>query len=213
MSVSSSELNDMKNIMNMMNGGKPTAQSNNSYNQGNNERIELSGPGIITEAEISAMSEVMQRLDSITSDMVNDPEPARQFKQALTESKNKAGLAVGNWQISLHEDPTRLAGKQYYSIYNTATNQIIANDISLYETALHAARLLNNGEFVNSVKMRELFEQDDTYTSHRIDAHRFYIRGKKSNDQHQKQLYESRKQASLDRAVQIRHSLKKNIDL
>jgi hypothetical protein len=66
---------------------------------------------------------------------------------------------------------------------------------------------------VNSWKVRELFEQDDTYTSHKIDVHRFRIRSRKTRDQHQRQLYETRMQASSDRAQQIRDQLKKRLPI
>ena len=212
--VSNEERDYMQNLMNILDGGSHNTEKQQiSESKPTSYPVELAGPGAVTQADVDAMTQVMSRLDSLASDMVADPEPPREFAQALMETRNRSGLKVGNWQISVHEDATRLAGKQYYSIYHSETNQIIANDISLYETALKVARLLNSGEFVNGLKVRELFEQDDSYTSHKIDAHRFYIRSRKSQNRQQRELYESRMQASRDRAMQLRQNLKKNLDI
>jgi len=212
MTVSSEERDFMQNLLDKLNGEVATTKPGKLTEQRKKSGpVELAGPGGVTDSDIMAMSQVLSRLDGLTNDMVNDPEPTQQFSQALHESRNKIGVMVGKWQIAQHEDATRLAGKKYFSIYHSETQQVIANDISLYETALCVARLLNTGEYVNSIKVRELFEQDDSYTSHRIDAHRFLIRGKKSTNPQQRDLYEARMQASRDRAKQILTSVKKSI--
>jgi len=215
MTVSSEERDFMQNLLDKLNGEVATApvKKLTENRKTHAEPVELAGPGAVTQNDIMAMSQVLSRLDELTNDMVSDPEPAQEFKQALHETRNRIGIKVGNWQIAQHEDTARLAGKQYFSIYHSETQQVIANDISLYETALSVARLLNTGEYVNSVKVRELFEQDDSYTSHKIDARRFYIRSRNSTSPAQKELYENRMQASRDRAHLLRNHLKKNLDL
>jgi len=214
MTVSLEERDFMQNLLDKLNGeAANTAPAKLTETRKKSGPVELAGPGGVTDSDIMAMSEVLSRLDGLTNDMVNDPEPTQQFSQALHETRNPLGVKVGKWQIAQHEDASRMAGKQFFSIYHSETQQVIANDISLYETALQVARLLNTGEYVNSVKVRELFEQDDSYTSHKIDAHRFYIRSRKSTSRDQKDLYENRMHASRDRAVALRTQLKKNLDL
>lgn len=212
MTVSEQERNYMQNLLDIMDGKSPAGAQSSPKNLHAplNESVQLAGPGQVTSADVQAMHNVLSKLEHITDDLVQDPEPNQEFRQAIQEQRNTRGMSVGSWQIAVHEDAARLAGKQYYSIHHTQTKQVIANDISLYETALGVARLLNKGEMVNSWKVRELFEQDDTYTHHKIDAHRFRIRSRKTHDQHQRQLYETRMQASSDRAQQIRDHLKKH---
>ena len=215
MTVSSEERDLMQNLLDKLKGesvAPPTRKLTETKSPAARP-VELAGPRAVTQSDIMAMSEVLSRLDGLTNEIVNDPEPAIEFAQALHESRNKLGIKVGKWQIAKNQDDTRLAGKEFFSIYHSETQQVIANDISLYETALSVARLLNTGEYVNSVKVRELFEQDDSYTSHKIDAHRFYIRSRKSTNREQKELYENRMQASKDRAQLLRTQLKKNLDL
>lgn len=211
MTVSEQERNYMQNLLDIVDGKSTSTTVRKPPAKSLRESVgtELAGPGQVTSADVAAMHDVLAKLENITDDLVHDPEPNQEFRQALQEQRNPRGLSVGSWQIAVHEDAARLAGKQYYSIHHTQTQQVIASDISLYETALRVARLLNQGEMVNSWKVRELFEQDDTYTSHKIDAHRFRIRSRKTQDQHQRQLYETRMQASSDRAQQIRDQLKK----
>jgi hypothetical protein len=213
MTVSADERDFMQNLLDKLSGASTPAAVPLAEQRKKSPPVELAGPGGVTDRDIQAMSQVLSRLDGLTTEMVTDPDPAPQFSQALTESRNQLGVKVGKWQIAQHQDATRMAGKNYFSIFHSETQQVIANDISLYETALQVARLLNTGAYVNSVKVRELFEQDDSYTSHKIDAHRFYIRSRKSTSRDQKELYENRMQASRDRAQILRTQLKKNLDL
>lgn len=214
MTVSSEERDFMQNLLDKLNG-EDVPQTKTRLKESNTnvaQPVELAGPGAVTQNDIRAMSEVLSRLDGLTNEIVYDPEPVAEFAQALHESRNNLGVRVGKWQIAKHNDDTRLAGKEFFSIYHSETRQVIANDISLYETALQVARLINSGEYINSVKVRELFEQDDSYTSHKIDERRFYIRSRKTTNREQRELYENRMQASRDRATTLRTQLKKNLE-
>ena len=108
----------------------------------------------------------------------------------------------------IKEDSKRLAGKQFFSIYNTRNNDVIADDISLYETALAVVRHLNSGKFTNSTEVRKLFEQDDAYTSHRVDALMYKRKLITESTEMKRDIFESRYQASLDRAMTAKRTIK-----
>lgn len=211
--VSPEDRDRMKNIMNLMNGGGSDIDLVENYHQP--AMAGAPGIGTVTEADINEMSKLISKLEEITEqvsvDLATDPD--LESKQLLNEYRTPSGVAVGKWQISIHEDAARMAGSKFYSIFHSNTKQIIANDISLYETALSVARLLNEGELVNGTKIRNLFDQDDLYTSHKIDAQRFYIRSRKTRDPKQRELFEVRHHTSKDRAIQIRESLKRKANL
>lgn len=215
MSVSSEDRDAMARIMMAMEGKTPpaTAASNNA---GNNSMVELAGPGQVTNAEINAMADVLTKLNSITNqvvdNMITESKGNREVRDALVTSKNPEGVKVGLYQIMIKEDDKRLAGKQYYSLYNTKTGDIIADDISLYETALNVIKLMNNGKYANSQEVRTLFENDDSYTSHKQDAIRYkraMIISERKNDLGKRDLYESRYQASMDRAMSAKKEIKR----
>ena len=215
MSVSSEDRDAMARIMMAMEGKSlpATAASNNA---GNNSIVELAGPGQVTNAEINAMADVLTKLNSITNqvvdNMITESKGNREVRDALVTSKNQEGVKVGLYQIMIKEDDKRLAGKQYYSLYNTKTGDIIADDISLYETALNVIKLMNNGKYANSQEVRTLFENDDSYTSHKQDAIRYkraMIISERKNDLGKRDLYESRYQASMDRAMIAKKEIKR----
>lgn len=211
MTVSPEERDAMANILRIMEGEAPVSKKTTSTLS----EVELAGPGQVTKADVNAMADVLNKLNSVSnqvvSDMITESEYDPGLDFALSTSKNDAGVKVGRYQIMIKEDPKRLAGKQYYSIYNTRTNDIIADDLSLYETALSVVKLLNNGKFANSSQVRKLFEYDDSYTAHKQDAIRYkraMILAEKKKDYVKYDLYESRQQASIDRAMQAKKNIK-----
>lgn len=214
MTVSPEERDAMAKILKIMEGetvteNKSFATSKPTYSS------ELAGPGAVTDADINAMADVLNKLNNVSSqvvtEMVNESYYSPEVDMALKTIKNDDGVKVGRYQIMIKEDQKRLAGKQYYSIYNTRTNDVIADDLSLYETALAVVKLLNNGKYINNPDIRKLFEHDDAYTAHKQDAIRYkraMIVAERKNDFVKQDLYESRHQASIDRAMAAKKAIK-----
>lgn len=173
---------------------------------------ELNGPGQISRHDVDAMASVMTRLNSLSNrvvdNMITEGVDSPHVSEALYTERTDIGIKVGRYQILIKEDQKRLAGKQFYSIFNSLTNDTIADDISLYEAALAVVRLLNNGHFANSVDVRKLFEHDDAYTSHRIDALTYKRKLATISDPSKKDIFESRYQASLDRCMNAKRIIK-----
>jgi len=197
----------LRNIMEGVHNPEPAKPNSNLSRE-----VELAGPGQVTNADIHAMSDVLSKLNSITNhvvdDMITESVAHPQISEALHTQKLSNGIKVGRYQILVKEDAQRLAGKQFYSIYNSLTNDTIADDISLYETALAVVRLLNKGKFANSAEVRQLFENDDAYTSHKVDAINFKRRLKTVKDVAKQDIYESRLQASMDRCMAAKKLIK-----
>ncbi len=214
MTVSPEERDAMARIMMMMEGKTPEQHIPSRVSS----EIELAGPGQVTNSDINAMADVLKKLNSVgdrvVDKMITESKYDVEVRTAITTTRNDHGVKVGLYQIMIKEDEKRLAGKQYYSIYNTKTGDVIADDLSLYETALNVVKLLNGGSYVNSSKVRKLFENDDSYTSHRQDALRYKRSSlicEKRGDHNKASIYESRMQASMDRAMQAKKEIKKNL--
>ena len=214
MTVTPEDRDAMADILRIMEGKSPIS-SPKKPSAGSNAPVELAGPGVVTNADINAMADVLNKLNSVSNDVVKEMVTESEYNSgmdfALNTVKNDTGVKVGKYQIMIKEDTTRLAGKQYYSIYNTRTNDVVADDLSLYETALTVVKLLNNGKYTNSPEVRKLFDYDDTYTSHKQDAIRFkraMVVAEKKSDFSKYELYESRHQASLDRAMAAKKNIK-----
>lgn len=209
MTVSPEERDEMSKLLDIMNGKKPaSSQRATPYKT---SEVELAGPGIPTQSDINAMADILGKLNTLPTthkgSALNESVDA-ELVEALQTERTASGVNVGKYQIMIKENPKRLAGKQYYSIYHSITNDVIADDLSLYETALAAVRLLNNGKFANSKEIRKLFEQDDLYTAHRVDALMYKRRLMNTANDVKHDIYESRYQASIDKAMLAKKQIK-----
>jgi hypothetical protein len=212
MTVTPEDRDAMARILDIMEGKTPSAPASASSQSG--YTVELAGAGQITNADVNAMADVLSKLNNVTKQVMFESKTDSQLEQAVNTVRNEEGVKVGNYQIMIHEDDTRIAGKQYYSIYNVKTNDVIASDLTLYETALSVVKLLNNGAYVNNPTVRKLFEYDDYYTSHRTDAIRFKARMRKADAQRdfaKVDMYESRYQTAIENAMNYKRNIKKVI--
>lgn len=219
MTVTPQDRDAMADILRIMEGKAPINREHNK--QSDNTSLDIIAPGTVSKAEIDAMANVLNKLNQVSTDivseMITESEYAPEVDLALKTQKNQSGVKVGRYQIMIKEDQKRLAGKQYYSIYNTRTNDVIADDLSLYETALNVVKFLNSGKYVNSTEVIRLFAHDEAYTSHRQDAIRYkkaMMIAERKNDQTKIDIYESRYQASVDRAMKEKKTIKtfKNVN-
>lgn len=210
------ETNAMKRLMEMMEGKTPSAPAHStSVSKTTEQQIELSGPGQITSSDINAMADVLSKLNNVTQQVLYEGDTDHKFKQDVSTVRNDRGVKVGNYQIMIKEDTKRLAGKQYYSIYHVKTEDVIADDLTLYETALNVVKMLNSGKYVNDPVIRKLFEADDNYTSQRTDAIRFKYRMRKAEqegDYAKLDVYESRYQTSISNAMNHKKTIKNLIE-
>lgn len=204
----------MARLLSIMEGGTPAPITRPVNIANSSAPVELAGAGQITQADVNAMADVLSKLNNVTQAVITESTSDPQLRQAVNTVRNEEGVKVGNYQIMIHEDETRIAGKQYYSIYNVKTNDVIANDLTLYETALNVVKLLNNGVYANNPTVRKLFEYDDYYTSNRTDAIRFKARMRKAEQQRDVvkfDLYESRYQTAIENAMIHKRNIKKTI--
>lgn len=212
--VTPEERDAMARLLSIMEGEAPPAPVAVQRTVNSAGPVELAGAGQITQADVNAMADVLSKLNNVTQEVITESTFDPQLRQAVNTVRNEEGVKVGNYQIMIHEDEKRLAGKQYYSIYNVKTNDVIASDLTLYETALNVVKLLNNGVYVNNPTVRKLFEYDDHYTSNRTDAIRFKARMRKADQQRDVvkfDLYESRYQTAIENAMIHKRNIKKTI--
>jgi hypothetical protein len=217
MTVNPEERAAMARLMQIMEGQTPAPVSTSQRASHNSaDPVILAGPGQVTDREINAMADVLRRLEGAVNntsrDMIQESFRDHQLQEALITEQTSAGVKIGVYTIQQGLDEGRLAGKQFYSVINRATGETLAHELSLYEAAHGLVRLLNNGKFFNSLEVRKLLEAEDGYTSHKIDAvrfHRMMRKAERAGDTDKAQLMETRKQASMDRAMRSKADLKR----
>lgn len=216
MTVSSADKAAMTRLLQIMNGETPSPSAASVHASPQHVPVELAGAGMVTQQDISAMADVLRRLDHVVNQTSNQiiAESTRDhsLQEALVTESVPEGVKIGIYQIQQHQDPTRVAGQQYFSVVNRSTGDTIANEISLYEAAHALVKLLNQGQFVNSASVRALLESEATYTSQKIDAvryHRHMRAAERKGDEARAQLMETRKQSSMDKAMQAKMQVRK----
>ena len=217
MTVSSEDKEAMARLLQIMEGKTPTpiSASTSQNNSVSTDSVILAGPGQVTQRDVQAMADVLKKLNGAIGDvsatMVTESQFDPQLKEALTTVKNNDGVKIGAYQIKIHQNDDRMVNKQSFSVINKITGETIAHELGLYEAAHGLVKMLNAGNFVNSLPIRELLEAEAAYTGHKLDAVRYKKRMKKaaSTNDASYDLYEARRQSSMDRAMIAKAKVKK----
>lgn len=210
--VTPEEKDAMARLLAMMNGETPAPAPHQSNRQSVAESQEIGGPGVITQGEINAMADVLGKLNKVTQQVMLESNGDSEARMAVRTTRIDDGVKVGEYKIEILMNERRLAGKQYYRIEHTGSKTVIANDITLYEVALSVVKLLNSNTYVNDQRIRKLFEIDERYTGHRVDAMTAKIhmrRAEKKGEDFRIDVLESRYQKSLDEATRAKQDIKK----
>lgn len=215
MIVSAQERDAMARLMQIMNGDVPQSTNQAHLREAHQEPVVLAGAGAITSQDISAMADVMRKfqaaVDNTSTHLINRSVHDSVLQEALVTTSVPQGVAIGYYKIEQKLDESRIAGKQYYNVINNSDNTLVAHELSLYEAAHALVKMLNAGKYFNSRQVLELLEAENSYTSHKIDAvryHKLMIRANKNQDIVKSQLMETRKQASMDRAMAAKNKIK-----
>lgn len=210
--VTDQEREEMSRLLSIMEGKRPAAPPAGSQAVAHDQVL---GAGMLTERDVSAMGDILRRLNTVTENvsenLVAESSYRAETAVALQTSVNEHGVKIGLYQIQIAEDRERIAGKQYYNIYHSRSGDVIAQDISLYETAFNTVKLLNRGVYVNDSRICKLFELDSAYTAHKIDAVNYRRKAKlaeKSRKLERRSIMEARCQSSVERAMQYKQDLK-----
>jgi hypothetical protein len=100
------------------------------------------------------------------------------FDAALKTEKTRTGVKVGSWEIKVYEDQ----GNKTYDVCHVQTNEPIARDLTLYESALSITKLLNKHVSINSPQVREVLELEESYSRARTDAALFKRKARRMNE-------------------------------
>ena len=113
--------------------------------------------------------------ESATQTIMEDSKIDPKIRESLQTKilPNDQGSIVGSWEIKTSILETLGTDKKYYTVTNTYTREVIAKELSLYESALCLVKLLNNGVKVSSVSLNEVRQLDEQYNRNRLDAMRF----------------------------------------
>jgi hypothetical protein len=130
----------------------------------------------------------------------------RPLRDALITEKTKNGVKMGSWEIKVTEHN----GVKSYDVTNIHTDEAIAQDLTLYESALCLCKLLNFHVGINSAQVREVLDLEDRYARFRHEAVVFKQRIKQrssSGDSVRAAIAEDRYQEARTNALNLREQI------
>ncbi len=219
MAVDPREVAEMARIRAILLGG--VAPQEEQYEPHAQVSLHETAPSDISyqSSDQDAMKEILRRFNAGVSGNVASEKMAesvarvkatapesRPLRDALMTSKTKEGVKIGSWEIKVYEE----AGSKSYDVVNTHTQEPIATDLSLYESAIALTKLLNFHVGITSPKIKEVLDLEDRYSRIRQEAAMFRIRMKQRNEQKdyaRAAIAEDRYQESRTEALALREQL------
>ena len=203
------EINQMAKYMAAINETFPAENLVRSEFDGNVNLAALNGesggsngisraPVMVGSAGIDDMKSILEKMYKATGDLVSEAPYDKPLRRALTVEKTYHGAKIGNWDIVVTEEGKR----KFYSVIHEATSNIIASELSLYETALGIVNELNEGGRINSSHIVSLLYAEQEYSGaiNNMINHRHTIKNNPTNSSKRK-IAEDRYQAAKEKAT------------
>lgn len=155
-------------------------------------------PAMVGSAGIEDMKSILEKMYSAAGNIISDAPNNKPLRRALNVEKTYRGAKIGNWEIVVNEDGKR----KYYSVIHEATSNIIASELSLYETALGIVNELNEGGRINSSHIVSLLYAEQEYSGaiNNMINHRHTIKNNPTNSSKRK-IAEDRYHAAKEKAT------------
>ena len=195
-------INAMKNIMMRMNGDTVSEPSIEQITQQPLSDQDTS------QHEISEMKILLEKMmHGSAKSIVDDAQSCDELREAITTTVTPS---VVTYETGHEIRITHNNGVKRYDVV-TASNELVANDLTLFEAANSIVRLLNKGEIPLSNKIRNIIVLEERYYSNKKKTGVFkrrYAEAKAVGNTTKMDIYESKYSVSKGIALQARDELK-----
>jgi hypothetical protein len=209
--VNRKDVDDMQRLMDIMNGSGLESEPEYIQESAPQHRPSVAPPAISSHPGAADMKEILSRFyesaNQATERVAEKVQQSPRLKEALETKRTQAGVQVGSWEIRVHED---VPGTKTYDVVNVHTDEPIAHDLSLYESALALTKLLNRNSGINTPKVREILDLEENFTRQRTDAANFkrkINRMLKEGDEFRANVAEDRYEECRQQAIALRSKL------
>lgn len=211
--VDQKDINEMANILKKL---QSSEQSTNTVVT--KQPLNESSNVVLKSDESKAMYDILNRFNNATKNVAQkiaeeaDTNPV--MHEVLNTRQLKDGARIGRYEITVKFlENTK---KKAYSVRHAQSQDVIAEDLMLYDVAYGMVKSLNEGKKVNSPEILKLLNLEEKYISLRNDAimaKRGLARSLQENDQTKVEIYETRFQTARDNAFKIREELAKIVNI
>ncbi len=163
------------------------------------------------DPSVAAMKSILEAFHGNSSPVVELTDRAttnRELREALVTENTDRGTRIGSWEIIINEDDQ---GLKNFDVTNIHTGEPIATELSLYDAAHGIARALNEGEMINSNRVRNILAAEFDYVRARQNAAQFREKARvyEHTGDHRLPLMEDRFDEALSRAKTARQQIVK----
>ena len=163
----------------------------------------------VKAGESKAMLEILTRLSKVnekTQTAIAESVDTK-TRQLATTQKTERGVSIANYLVSITESENAGVTRNLYSIVDTATNEVLYQDIALYESVMAITRQLLLNKQISWKKCDEIIQLDQDYARHLYEAGALKQRIQTATDMDRKCLYENK----YSRTVGLAKEAKRNI--
>lgn len=133
-----------------------------------NERISR-----ITNPDTRAMANILEKLETSTrktaANLVEASDTNSELKLAMNTSRSQSGVSVDNFEIIVEKQKIANMTKNFYSIRDNATSEVLYSDLALFESAMSIVKRLMLGKQTQDVG--RIVEIDQQYAAGLLESY------------------------------------------
>ena len=133
-----------------------------------NERISQ-----ITDPETRAMANILEKLETSTrktaENLVEESDKNPELKMAMNTSRSQSGVSVDNFEIVVEKQKIANITKNFYSIRDNATDEVLHKDLALFESAMSIVKRLMLGKQTQDIG--RIVEIDQQYAAGLLESY------------------------------------------
>ena len=174
---SSQDISEMKRLMEVMNGGVPATQTHQATYSGGHQPLNESYsapysagvPGVASPEEVEQMKGWLTAINRLSGED-EAPTPQQLNEHAVPAHMPSAPVAPNSYGVVTAITESAGKEREVYDVVFMASRQPVLEGLVVREAALGVARLMNKGNVLESAKVQELIDLEETYNRNRIEA-------------------------------------------
>ena len=127
----------------------------------------------ITNPDIRAMANILEKLEKSTrktaDNLVEASGGNTELKMAMNTSRSNSGVSVAGFEIVVEKQKLETITKNFYSVKDTSTSEMLYKDLALFETAMSIVKRLMLNKLTTDID--RIVDIDKQYTAHLIESY------------------------------------------
>jgi|APGre2960657404_1045060.scaffolds.fasta_scaffold00932_10 hypothetical protein len=204
----------MKKVMAQLNNVEDRSTTVNKMITESSTALETNSVSKHSDPSVQAMANILSKFQKVTLDtketLQEESKTNVRTRQLLNTEKTNTGVRIADYHVLIKETEWAPGKhKNVYDIVDLKTNEVLYQDLALFESAAAITKQLisNSG---SSSKCKEIYEADKTYANHLYEASVYTSKIKRTSDLDKRSIYESRYTQSRSLAKDARTRILKS---